>query len=199
MRRFLIATLVALFALLPSQPALANSQETAAMSGEVKNPPKSDGGPFCSILVGKAPEDGGNSPVLARSCSNTSIDETTKTIQAEYQKRRGFTGKHTASTAARLMTWYQHRNFNDFGEQDGALTHIYGYDGPCDSSGYRVEPTDWWKNSLSSIFGNTHCDYARVHNIALNDAYNFYIYSRTGANFMGHKDNNAGLVEPHNG
>ncbi|RPK81265.1 hypothetical protein [Streptomyces sp. ADI98-10] len=49
------------------------------------------------------------------------------------------------AAATQLMLWSEH---SDYG---GVYDRIYGYDGPCDATGYSFTPSRWWSNNLTSF------------------------------------------------
>lgn len=65
--------------------------------------------------------------------------------------------QRTSAAGTLLMTWYQHANYK------GAVTHIEGDDGKCDSSGYGIRATNYfWRESLSSYRVWNDCWYSKL-------------------------------------
>lgn len=59
-----------------------------------------------------------------------------------------------------LMTWSEHADYG------GNSTYVFGREGPCDGSGYRLFPDDYWGHVISSAGGTDHCNAATFHNQA---------------------------------
>lgn len=72
-------------------------------------------------------------------------------------------------------------------------TTVLGSEGPCDSAGYRVKPTPFWRNNLTSIMGDGYCRNARVSNRELNRAQDFDIHGYNTP-YLGDFNDNVGLI-----
>lgn len=153
--------------------------------------PEGDGTPRCAMLVDKAPE-GGVSPVLAKVCSDTH-EKAIAGVNAEYRRLKGISASATGSEAAGvvIMEWYKNVDYYH------PYTTIVGWSGPCDTAGYRVEPNDEWKGSMSSILGYNGCDKVRVTNRALTSAREFTAFYNGEAHWLGAYSDNVGLTQAH--
>ncbi|MGW7353404.1 hypothetical protein [Streptomyces sp. NPDC054784] len=102
---------------------------------------------YCATLVAEQKGAPGKLETVRESCSPDSAEEARK-------------GLHAAAKS-KLMTWY-----SDGGYKGKMQDAIYGNDGTCDTAGYAFEPSDDWKDSLSSIEGHGQCNKVRLTNIA---------------------------------
>lgn len=121
---------------LGTTPAFADSSPAQA-DGAVK---------YCAKVVAEQKSATGGLEVLRESCSSSSPEEARKGLRA--------------AGATKLMTWY-----SDGGYKGKMQSDIYGYYGTCDTAGYGFEPSDDWKDSLSSIEGYGQCNKLRLTNI----------------------------------
>ncbi|WP_139183085.1 hypothetical protein [Actinopolyspora xinjiangensis] len=180
----LLGSLAAAAALFITSAGAATAQEAA----------HSESDSYCAIKLGKS-EAGKESPVLARACSSESSADATAKMKAKLAEKSDSTDDVTVKASMAIMYWYEHKNFNR--DKDGDMTVIYGDAGNCDSAGYRITPVSWWKNNLSSIFGNGDCGYADITNKAYTyteqNVYVQYDYN-TG---IGRFDNNVGVIQIH--
>lgn len=158
-------------ALIAGTAALA-SPATAAPAAGSEAPTK-----YCAKLLAEQKSATQASEVLRESCSSKSMAEARE-------------GLHAAG-ATKLMRWY-----SDGGYKGRMQANIYGNDGPCDSAGYGFEPSDDWKDSLSSIRGYNHCDKLRLTNIAGTYSKPFTLPESFGDEIY---NNNVGYVKVWNG
>jgi hypothetical protein len=144
-------------------------------SSSVAATAKSEPVTYCAVLVSKDLDSSGVSKLLEESCS----------VESAAAARSGLQGT-LGSTL--LMAWWRDAGFG------GTQTTIYGNSGGCDSAGYRVEPSDYWKKNLSSIAGYNGCNRVRLYNIALTQsgAYNLQISN------LGAYNDNVGLTQVYN-
>jgi len=119
--------------------------------------PAAPSGKYCATLVDRAPSADADSPVLSRACSNVSQDDARRHLVRPGARTAAETG-----VAARtlLMIWYEHAGFQ------GAAEGVYGNYGTCDSSGYRLNPNNWWAHNMSSARGADRCNFATFYNLS---------------------------------
>lgn len=142
-----------------ARPALGGSIAaallTVPLAGTALASPTANTGRYCVEVYGAPPSPGGISPMQYRNCSTTSMS----TAQAGLSSAtaRAATGGVTAMSSDLLMTWFSDSDYN------GSYTNIYGSAGPCDSAGYKITPSSWWQNNMSSVGGTTQCNIARFY------------------------------------
>jgi hypothetical protein len=112
----------------------------------------------CAVLVGKAANPGGKSPVQGQACSDKSAAAALAAAnsQAAANNRSSALLKATASTL--LMEYFEHIN------HQGSHYKVYGSAGPCDYSGYSFYPdSGWlsWGDTMSSVTGYNGCNWAK--------------------------------------
>ncbi|SDY72641.1 hypothetical protein SAMN05421504_106527 [Amycolatopsis xylanica] len=183
-RRLIVAAVVGA-ATVAAMPGVAAAEGVDALNQ----------GKYCAMLVDKAPE-GKVSPVLAEICSDTSAADVDARIVAESARIAASRGVEAAAPIP-IMYWYENIHYNL--DSPGGFTTIYGNSGSCDSSGYRVEPSSWWKARLSSLLGNNDCYAAKVHNRALSSAETFGLTYGGSGWWLGGYSDNVGLVQAYNG
>ncbi|MEV8017307.1 hypothetical protein AB0O76_13365 [Streptomyces sp. NPDC086554] len=69
---------------------------------------------------------------------------------------------------------------------------IYGYEGTCDTAGYGFEPSNDWKDSLSSIKGYGACNRVKLTNIRETHSKTFKLPESFGDELY---NNNVGYVK----
>jgi hypothetical protein len=145
-------------------------------------------GPYCAILVGKAPA-GKESPVLAQVCSDTSAAQAESMMLA----------KAGVPASTLLMTMFENVDYNSFAlpGPGNARKDVFGSAGPCDSAGYRLGVDIWWSVRVSSILGANNCNVARVYNQALNDADDFGMRLFERGTWLERFNDNVGRFQVH--
>ncbi|MET9921417.1 hypothetical protein ABZZ04_30705 [Streptomyces sp. NPDC006435] len=127
---------------------------------------------YCAKVVGQK-DASGKLETLRESCSSNSPEEA----------RRGL----RAAASTKLMTWY-----SDGGYKGKMVSDIYGDYGTCDGAGYGFEPSDDWKDSLSSIRGYGQCNKLKLTNIAKTHSKSFTLPESFGDEIY---NNNVGYVK----
>jgi hypothetical protein len=151
----------------------------AASTGQAAAAPE---GRYCAVQLGKAPA-GEASPVVAQACSDTSLAAAKATMDSRYQATTRARGQTAVAASVVLIYMYQHVNYNR-GSQ-GAMTTIYVPEN-CDTAGYRFEPTQWWKDNVSSVLGGTsRCNTARVYNKAQTSSAVYKIHLEGAGSWLG--------------
>jgi hypothetical protein len=135
-------------------PAAASTGQAASAAPE---------GRYCAVQLGKAPA-GEASPVVAQACSDTSLAAAKATMDSRYQATTRARGETAVAADVALMYMYQNVNYNR--DSQGLMTGVY-VAANCDTAGYRFEPTQWWKDNVSSVLGGTsRCNTARIYDKA---------------------------------
>ncbi|MBC8092807.1 MAG: hypothetical protein H7Y15_12870 [Pseudonocardia sp.] len=119
---------------------------------------------FCVMVVGKPADSTSPSPELYHYCSTKSIDDARAHLASP--TARAELGR-TVAASDLLMTWFTDRDYG------GGQTDIFGYEGTCDTAGYRLAPNSYWRVRISSAAGFAQCNYADFVNIAKNYADGF--------------------------
>lgn len=133
---------------------------TAAEASEASTAPVSasasaETGKYCAVLVGKAAAPDGVSPELSRACSDVSRDDARRHLNRPGARTAG---EAEVAASARLMAWYADTYYT------GETKDIYGSDGTCDYSGYRLIPNSDWRQKLSSAKGYGLCTWGEFYN-----------------------------------
>lgn len=141
--------LVSSWAAMPAA-ASPNDSSTTASSGAGQDHAK-----YCAIVVGETPGTNQYSPVLARACSDSSMQEAESELTSQVSTISGV--KPLRGTL--LVTYWSNAN------QTGDEANIYaggsiGDGGTCNRSGYRLALSGWWEDNLSSLEGHYDCNYA---------------------------------------
>jgi len=118
-------------------------------------PTSAETGKYCAILVGKPTAPDGVSPELDRACSALSRDDARRHLNRPGARTAG---EAEVAARTRLMTWYSDVNYG------GDAQDVYGNDGTCDYSGYRLVPNSDWRRKLSSAEGFRQCNWAAFYN-----------------------------------
>lgn len=119
---------------------------------------------FCVLVVEKPADSMSLSPERYHYCSTESIDKARAHLASPVA--RAELGK-TVAASDLLMTWFTDRDYG------GGQTDVFGYEGTCDTAGYRLAPNSYWRVRLSSAAGFGQCNYADFVNIAKNYADGF--------------------------
>ena len=159
-------------------PALVVLLAPLVLTPSVQASPPPTEGRFCAVLISKQLDSAGLSKVLHRACSDRSDAEAKARLDSV-----------TPLASTFLMAWYLNAGYGE------PHTNIYGDSGGCDSAGYRVEPSSYWKVNISAIAGFNNCNRVRVYNIARTQAQTFVL----NAPNIGSYNDNVGLTQVYNG
>ncbi|MEU5346801.1 hypothetical protein AB0H18_39310 [Streptomyces sp. NPDC020766] len=121
---------------------------------------------YCSVVVERVKPGDKVSRMKSRTCSD---DRATAATAAT----------RNSSAATKLMTWYQHAGY------DGAITDVYGDDGPCDASGYVLD-AGMSRYMISSFETYNSCDGQQA---VLNDGQTTFYYYGYATPYVGDRAN----------
>lgn len=178
----LSGVLAALTAVLFSAPA-------AVAEGSVEVKPAVE---YCSIKIDKAPA-GEISPVVAKACSDVSIEDAREEMRSQYTGKMRSEGRPVAAGVI-AMHWYSNINYNR--DTPGRYSEIEVPE-RCDTAGYSIVPESDWQSQLSSIVGNYGCVIARVYNIGQTSAADFGIRVDGDGRWLGAYSDNVGRIQFH--
>ncbi|MBB5838310.1 hypothetical protein [Kribbella italica] len=140
-----------------SAGAVAIAALVSVVPASSASPAQSAPQEHCAVLVGKAAEPGGKSPVQGKACSTRSAADALASAESQ-AARAGSRQALGAAASTLLVEYYEHSGFG------GHHYAVYGSAGPCDYSGYSLYPdTGWlsWGDTMSAVKGHNDCNWGK--------------------------------------